>query len=141
MTDSLILRSYIPSCCTMYHFCRFMCTLWRIFDLKTPYEMFILPNPQEQISLLICLVGSPGFDRILFPGLVDCIPSYFIIRAVVRSDEFIVQRQTHCVLRMWALVLTRSACRHHFLKCLVSLVKWKTPGNGPRTAIALLGPS
>ena len=44
---------------------------------------------------------------------------------MVRSDAFYrttVRRL--CVLRMWGMVLTRSSSRHHFLKCLVRLVRW-----------------
>jgi hypothetical protein len=49
----------------------------------------------------------------------------FIIRAVVRSDAFYrttVRRSF--VLRMWGIDLPRSSSRHHFVKCLVRLVKW-----------------
>ena len=51
-----------------------------------------------------------------------------IIRAVVRSDAFYrttVRRL--CVLRMWGIDLIRSSSRHHFVKCLVRLVKWGEP--------------
>jgi len=51
-----------------------------------------------------------------------------IIRAVVRSDAFYrTTVRRFCVLRMWGIVLTRSSSRHHFITCLVRLVKWGGP--------------
>ena len=44
---------------------------------------------------------------------------------MVRSDAFYrTTVRRFRVLRMWDIVLTRSSSRHHFLKCLVRLVKW-----------------
>jgi hypothetical protein len=46
------------------------------------------------------------------------------IRAVVRSEAFYrTTVRRFCVLRMWSIVLTRSSSRHHFIKCLVRLMK------------------